>query len=508
MNSDGADLAEIQRRLCCLPYSLTVREISDVLWINSKRPPIMRGLLDDNQDLICTCDDENGEERYIAKRTLYQWFVRLSIRLARISLYRLDERQLLSKLNSLRLEGTWDYPPREYVEFGQTFGLLNRTEGQNRYGFPISAVMSFLSQASSETVKSYLLQRSYDADIMPGFEQLIVARLRDMLETLGSSKDVDIIVKRNGILGFDAMTLEAIGQQLGVTREWIRQIEAKCWRRIQRPGFRRRLAPLLMVYILNRKGSMVVSRSKIQPEIEFLCRCLGVPLWTFPLVDVRIIGDGVCGFMVPKGLGADLANLDGNVRSFISSLPLWLPSEDVEEIATILAPIIAGRRTKTQKACLALKAVGRPAHFSEVAEMYNQMFPGERMTERNVHALLHHGKHGIVWVGSKGKFALKEWGYERPESSLMDTIAQIVTERYESTGNPVPLVVIQAEIGKHRRVINPNSVLLASYCNPRLQSAGNSCFLPREDTDGLAEEVTDDELDRALRRFEQRGDKW
>ena len=131
------------------------------------------------------------------------------------------------------------------------------------------------------------------------------------------------------------------------------------------------------------------------------------------------------------------------------------------------------------------------------------MFPEECPTEHSIHAVLLHEQYGMVWIGSRGMFALEEWGYERPRSTLMDTIASIVEEKYQNTGSPVPFIVIQAEIGKYRRYVNPNGLFMASYLNPRLKNVDDFCFIPQEEANE-EKEVPDDELDRILRNFESK----
>jgi hypothetical protein len=504
---DFDEVSLIKNQLSKLPYSFVLDEISSRFWIEDADLPEVRRALDGSQDFICTPDDENRGKRYVAKRTLYAWFVNLNLRLAIIKFCTLSKGQLLSKMNSLRLSGTWNYPPHDYIEFGQNFGFLSSLEGQDKYNFPISAAMSFFSQSNIEAAREYLLNRSYDADITPQFEQSIIERLRIALEYLENSRQQYVILRRHGILGLDKMTLQEIGQQLHVTREYVRQIEVGCWKRIWRPAFRCRLVPLLLIYVLNRKGSLLVTSANIHREVKFICKCLHVPVWTFPYINVMSIGDASNSINLPDNVWRDLSNLETNVKDFLSALPLQLTQEDTDEIANMLIPIILKRLTKTQKVYVALKQIGEQAHFSEVRDMYVHMFPEEYTTEHSIHAALLRERYGVVWIGSKGTFALEEWGYQRPTSSLMDTIAQIVEQKHQATGSPVPLVVIQAEISKHRKFVNPSSLALASYCNPRLQSVGGLCFLPREEADD-EQEVADDGLDRILREFEKLSDGY
>jgi RNA polymerase sigma factor (sigma-70 family) len=508
MDFDAASL--IKNRLSELPYSFVFHEISSGFWVENIDLQGVRKAIDSSQDFIRTVDEANEGERYIAKKTLYAWFVNLNLRLAAIEFCTLSEAQLLLKMNGLRFSGTWSHPPHDYIEFGQNHGLLNHLEGQDRYNFPLSTVMSSFGQYNIEMARQYLLGRSHDSDITPEFEESILRRLRNALEGLLDSRQQYVILRRYGILGFDAMTLEEVGQELGLTRERIRQIEVRCWKRMRHPSrrsFRSELVSLLLIYVLNRNGSLLLTSPNIRRGIEFICEYLNVPIRTFPHINIMSIGDVSSSFDLPDDIWVDLSNLRTNVRNFLSALPLQLTQKDVEEISDLLIPIVVKRLTKTQKIYLVLKKIGRPAHFSEVTDMYTQMFPGEHTTEHSVNAALLREKHGVVWIGSKGTFALEEWGYQRPTCSLMDTIAQIVEQRYQGTGKPVPFVVIQAEIGKYRKLVNPASLVLASYCNPRLQTVDGLCFLPREEASD-EQEVADSELDRILREFEKQAEGY
>ena len=69
---------------------------------------------------------------------------------------------------------------------------------------------------------------------------------REIARALGtlSPREAAVIRLRFGIGQGEPMTLEAVGRTLGVTRERIRQIEAKALMKLQSPEFRERLRPL------------------------------------------------------------------------------------------------------------------------------------------------------------------------------------------------------------------------------------------------------------------------
>jgi len=72
------------------------------------------------------------------------------------------------------------------------------------------------------------------------------ARISKVLTTL-KPRERDIIVKRFGLEGTDDQTLEEVGQAMGVTRERVRQIEAKALGKLRHPVRSRMLKPFLKV---------------------------------------------------------------------------------------------------------------------------------------------------------------------------------------------------------------------------------------------------------------------
>lgn len=74
---------------------------------------------------------------------------------------------------------------------------------------------------------------------------LICEQVRECLVKLLTEKERDIVCKRFGIGTGYIMTLEQIGQEYGVTRERIRQIEAKALRKLKLAGKKYHLEELL-----------------------------------------------------------------------------------------------------------------------------------------------------------------------------------------------------------------------------------------------------------------------
>lgn len=75
-------------------------------------------------------------------------------------------------------------------------------------------------------------------------KQLLKENIKEVLDTL-SSREANVLVYRFGLEGGRPMTLEEVGKKFGVTRERIRQIEAKALRKLKHPSRRKKLQDYL-----------------------------------------------------------------------------------------------------------------------------------------------------------------------------------------------------------------------------------------------------------------------
>jgi len=75
-------------------------------------------------------------------------------------------------------------------------------------------------------------------------KQLLKENIEEVLHTL-SDREAKVLKMRFGLGGYKQMTLEEVGKEFGVTRERIRQIEAKALRKLKHPSRRKKLQDYL-----------------------------------------------------------------------------------------------------------------------------------------------------------------------------------------------------------------------------------------------------------------------
>ena len=74
--------------------------------------------------------------------------------------------------------------------------------------------------------------------------QFLKENIEEVFQTL-SEREAKVLKMRFGLAGYRSMTLEEVGREFGVTRERIRQIEAKALRRLKHPSRRKKLQDYL-----------------------------------------------------------------------------------------------------------------------------------------------------------------------------------------------------------------------------------------------------------------------
>ncbi len=86
-----------------------------------------------------------------------------------------------------------------------------------------------------------LVDQEAEAPAEAAYRSLLKEQLEDVLDSL-SSREALVLRLRYGLLDGRSYTLEEVGQKLNVTRERIRQIEAKALRKLRHPSRRKQLS--------------------------------------------------------------------------------------------------------------------------------------------------------------------------------------------------------------------------------------------------------------------------
>ncbi|MHC1623713.1 MAG: sigma factor-like helix-turn-helix DNA-binding protein [Candidatus Methanospirareceae archaeon] len=488
----------------------TVEELSHFADSDSDKETLRHALLTDSRFMQLE-EGDFGEKYSIAKRTLFQWFCQLSLKLAWAKQARLSKHQV-AILISLRIDGQWDIPPAQSIQFGKQFGFIGPAWTTDEYVFPVAHILSFIRFPTAVT-NSVIENFHMEEKTHLVFEELARQLVQDGFSKL-SEEVCNIVQAREGLITDRKKTLQQIGDHLNLSRERIRQIENKFWENLRQGPIGQSslllFSTALIYSIMSKQGSLIVSQNSSEEFLlSFLAKCTSVPQAELPHTGIVILGASPKDAMPPKPTG--LVHEDINIDSIATHLDLerqlCLTDTNLRTVAKSIAQFRRNHLNKGQKTYLALRTIGRRAHCSEITEVYNSLFPEQSSSERNLHAVLSREQYGVVWIGIRSTFALEEWGYEHPSTGLFDTAAEIVREKYEETGQPVPFTVIVAEMGKYRQAVNPSSLTIATWCNPNLQRVGKDFFVPKEATEEIQEDIPAAELDRVLREFEKESDK-
>ena len=410
---------------------------------------LKKAILDDNR-FICLHSESSDGEYFLLDSALFKWLSHLNIRLAQKNKFRLSKHQVTSKFSYLRSSGRWTIPPVEAIRWGRSLGLICPSYTKEQYVFPLARVLAYMKK-SLIIIVADVLTDFYEEKI---WNRPLKKRTKAYLEEGFSNfeENISYVVQcREALLKGRRRTLQEIGNYYNLTRERIRQLEEKFWFSLHH-GFRR-IRPFIKAFLsdfISESGSLVVDvNSHKAPRRRFLAKCVGIP--QLELLDIGLVSLSTfpkemaplkSSRWFPQDLGFDIIANRLESKGQISFL-----AKDVKVLSKKMSQFRLSHLTKLQRIYLALRSIRRPAHFSEITPVHNSLWPDYTSAEHNIHAALSFQRHGIVWIGIKGTYALKEWGYERPSMTLFDTISEIVQNKHDEMGVPVPIRIITAELG-------------------------------------------------------------
>jgi len=303
----------------------------------------------------------------------------------------------------------------------------------------------------------------------------------------------EVIEKRFGLRSVLCQTLEAIGQNLGVTRERVRQIEALGLRQLANKNVLEPLKPVFETiekhltdyggvrredYFLREISQLVSLKEKNNENLIDFALALGqgrfvhfkeTPKWRAAwALDNSVYNNAIgLGESLRKKLAEQnlpipreevlktAASLGGemNDRALFSCIELCreIAQNPFGEWGFIGSPEVSPKGVK-DKAYLIFKKEKKPLHFTQVAKLINQVaFEGRQAHPQTVHNELIKDPR-FVLVG-RGTYALADWGYE--PGTVRDVLVSVLKNAEGGLAKKEIIKIVQA-----KRLVKENTILL------------------------------------------------
>ena len=397
--------------------------------------------------------------------------------------------------------------PEKIFSFGLKRGLISFAVKPEEYIFPLAHVLSYLSPNLVNIACNTLVNLEMEEYQNSSGPKYLKDLVNECLATL-HEREIYIISRREGLLGSGKKTLEEVGRELGITRERVRQIEEKTWRKLNHPMRRKFLLKAFLLDFVKRGGKLTFLISEYNALYrKFILKVLGIPYAEFSHEGIFVIGASLQDFELPnnfKAIKVTGLEKDGIAYLLDSQGKICISRSEIIMICQKEGKFITKNLSKAKKVYLAMKLLGKPAHFSLIAQKYNQLFPEDCMKEHNIHGILNRENKIFVWLGLKGFYGLKEWGCQRPKKSLEGAVVEIVERNYLRTKKPVHLAKIVADLGKYRQLLNPVSLTFVTSSNPRLKRVSRDLFLPKSFGGQKKDRFFTDQIDKLLEEFSQK----
>ena len=139
-----------------------------------------------------------------------------------------------------------DYSPEDrYDEISQSVGMEGeKIERILQVGRQATSLDTPVGEDGASTMASFIPDEDSVSPEESAMKKAVHKELERQLDTL-QPREKKVLYLRFGLDGEPVRTLEEIGDEFGVTRERVRQIECKAIRKLRRPGRRKYLEELL-----------------------------------------------------------------------------------------------------------------------------------------------------------------------------------------------------------------------------------------------------------------------
>lgn len=345
-------------------------------------------------------------------------------------------------------------------------------------------------------------------DLVKEFEPVVtVGKILDQLK----ERDREILARRYGLAGFQEQTLEAIGKDLKLTRERVRQIEKALLKQLQGSSSNHaevvKTRELLRVLLSEHGGIMAEVDLLEHLGVEAIEEANAVRFLLLLIEEVENIRghehirDAWAALqfdtaLFNKFIGETKSVLEAAAKPhgaerFLENFKktdFYKENSDRLTDKVILNFLSTARhisknafgeyglahwrditpRDVGDKAYLVLKHHGKPEHYTHITELINKHHPGSRKAyKETVHNELIKDKRFIL-VG-RGIYALAEWGFK--PGVVADVIAEVLTEAKK------PLTrdeIIEAVL--KRRLVKKNTILVGLSNRKRFVKVGKNQY--------------------------------
>lgn len=343
------------------------------------------------------------------------------------------------------------------------------------------------------------------------FQSEILRRVEELLNTLPKERLRDVIERRFGLKGGNRETLEAVGQNYGITRERVRQIESDAFKILTERQNLARLEPIFEYldkvfeehnYLIGEERLLNLITGISEPHsarsATILTLTLGKPYQRFSECDkfhphwvvkkqVRNQAEKIIEYLVSHFDQQGQVFPAAEISTIISSKHKDLPQSFIENILDISKnigenifgemglshwPEISPRGVR-DKAYLVLKKESEPRHFIEITDLINKAtFSSRQAYPQTVHNELIKDKRFIL-VG-RGMYALSEWGYEP------GIVKEVIIKVLSGANQPLDKSKIISAVLEKRRV-KPNTVVINLQNNPEFEKLEDGRYRLKND---------------------------